>query len=285
MKTNSRPFATLFLLSIFSLAGCLDPGQNRDDEVQSPLDFGPEVSQEELIRAFDEVASHAHEGLPETGQFVYFEETQQVLGSSKVLIGELLQSIDLITPLEKYSRYSGTHTVRTLTEEGWVTDKSDFYFDVDVEQSTTTLRTEEPPISKALSLLSNSMPLGLFKGRTFSPLSEEVKSSFHHLSTQHRSIDSPTKPKDQKNCTEIPRCLINVSEIRFDVVYWTASPEKYSYYFSYSPDIPQYVIFTKDGMMLDHKLESCITRSVDTTSGKVVVAQCETLKDFQFRYP
>lgn len=248
-------FFILFFL-LFAPLACLDIENKQEEE---SVDYGAQVSYNDIIEPINLVAQEASPEDIAVGEYVYFQTTQQALGTAPLLVRERFQIIDARDDKESYLVFSGTQLQRDLIDGQW-TEKTD-PFELTV---TKPLAQMASILQKPFSALSLSLNLSQDKAPPI---------TYHNLSVTTKATPPPKKVSDAPNCLDIPGCTLRVTEIRFDQVIWETPITRLQHYWVVSADVPYLAFF----------YHNCVTGQLEMNGGqKTVLTQCTKTVNFRF---
>ena len=284
------------LLLALLLGGC------KAEELGEPVDYGPEVTAEEVMSAISAPVATSVPTETKVGAFVHFIHTQTVAaGQYTSLLGETGQGIsaredvgDAIkyTLRERRITYSQGEVAQDLVRE------FNLYFDKPGSTSASSLSVDAGPENSTLSLgegvrLSEQRKAaGARLLRSFLATKDKVeqldtKVTYHKLETAQFRAPPPKLVAQIPGCLGIPDCLITYNKISFDQVFWDdPAGERIHFDFVVSPNVPQTSGYNMSALFGYYPglVNSCVTLMVAVGDGrsKTLLTECQDVINFRF---
>lgn len=129
------------------------------------------------------------------------------------------------------------------------------------------------PVSTMISILNKYMNISA--DTTTTPAAPPT--TFHNLVVTTALVPPPDSVKTQTNCGGVPHCLINVTNITFDMLGWTnaTTPNKIHRVFTVSGDVPFFA----------NVMSECDSLLVPNGTVKTLVTLCSDVTNFRFTTP
>jgi hypothetical protein len=279
--------ALLGLLAIpfisLMMAGCLQADMDGE-----PPDLGPEFSSDAVLDALELPLQNQDPFAIQLGEFKYFSISQD-LGAGQSRSVMMDTGITIVEKTVESTRVLLTAIVHEFTYDQYG-NPSKVSREIPlclakVENgcgaAEESAREQSQPVMKlarlkaqleAQSAGEKAVPLS----RDYALSSQAVKVTYHRLKTSMEVTDPPPLVKARPDCGGIAQCKIRNYKVSFSEVYWTdGKPDPLIYELSMSPDVPY----------LSGQMETCQTvlAPIGDSGHKVLLKQCETVKDFRFK--
>lgn len=275
MKKTASAFLLLGLT-----AGCIK-------EPNKKLVYGPEVTQQQVASELDQAIGVSDSpALIRKNEFVGRETTRMIRGrpvldilnTTEVTVVDRLETttqwqIKEVEKIQNYSPGDPTQTPPPIVREDHKCWSKETLEQVECDVVPSPVRT-----LAAAGLIENQLkPFSHFQQ---SATSADKTVSYHNLTVNKLKAAPPGAVAQDTQCQGIPDCQINITQIEFDRVTWTDTPEGYKIHYSIkiSQDVPQ----------LSRFLESCQQGSVQVlqpgqsaeNAPRYLVTFCEAVKNF-----
>lgn len=264
------------------MAGCLQADMDGE-----PTDFGPEVSSDAVLDALQLPLQNQDPFAIQLGEFKYYSVSQDIgAGQSRSVLMDTGITITqktveptrvLLTAIVHEFTYDQYGTPSKVSREvplciPKVEDGCGASEESANEKSVPTMKLARLKAQLiAQSMGEKAIPLS----RDYAVSSQAVKVTYHRLKTSMEVTDPPPLVKARTDCGGIAQCKIRNYKVSFSEVYWTdGKPDPLIYELSMSPDVP----------FLSGQMETCQTvlAPIGDSGHKVLLKQCETVKDFRF---
>lgn len=265
------------------------------------VDYGDEASLEDIGEILKEGVANFDVSNVQVGQFVYFDKTQAIRGTSTIIV---LQE----DALKIVSKVDGPNAM-TFEYEGFIREyqPNGTYLEYPVgdfasfQKGIVTASVNSTNLGGLSLAAASTENLDAYLRMQYLKASETVKPNtskitkitYHNVVTTRSIEEAPPLIKKTSDCQGLPECKIRVTTLSFDQVVWRDEvADKVAVKISYSPDLyyirfSDRVVDNKTGETArvpfkDNLVQECWQQSVPVEDQKVLLSVCNTLQDFRF---
>jgi|GEM_PF-2229038 len=253
---------SLYMVLPLTFLGC-------DPPVENTQVLRSQVQTWEIQQAQRDALAELEPNQIQSGEVAYFVETQEVVTTEGPLINLVSEWTTEVTNTKAEGGFLFLTTIKTMVDHN-ETEKPIFKFEDEFAFEAITQETHKAVEQNPLSLKLMEKDEATQKSLG----SRILKVTYHDLQIKKSFEPPPVAVTKSKDCSRIENCEIEMTTIDYEVVFHFADStiQKHQIQWKISPDVPFFATI----------LSQCATTLVPLDNLRVLVKQCQKVRDFKF---